>query len=82
MLNWSEHEEEKLKPRPIILPLLAWLAFIGFSIVLLTLAVGCATEQKAEPQVCYLKLMGQTEEGYTVVMQACVTPEQFKAAQK
>jgi hypothetical protein len=63
---------------------------VGFAIFLgICLAIifaplyGCATEKKADdPRVCYLKLLGNTEEGFSVVLQQCVTPEEFRAAQK
>ena len=42
--------------------------------------MGCATDPVA--QVCYMRHMGRTEEGYTVVMQACQSPEDFQAGQK
>lgn len=47
---------------------------------------GCAAnpEKKAEPKlaICYMKLMGQTDSGVTVVMQACQSPEAFAESQK
>jgi hypothetical protein len=62
---------------------------VGFGLfIAIALAVifaplyGCATEKKPDPQVCYLKLLGNTEEGFSVVLQQCVTPEEFRAAQK
>ena len=32
--------------------------------------------------VCYMKLIGTTDEGYTVVAQQCETAEEFRASQK
>lgn len=62
---------------------------IGFLIfAALALAVifgplmGCATQKEADVKVCYMKLMGSTEEGYSVVAQHCVSAEEFQAAQK
>jgi hypothetical protein len=81
--RWFADSQNGTDSRPIIFPLIAWLAAIGFLIVFLVLLAGCATEKKPnDPKVCYLKLLGQTEEGYTVVVQQCVTTEEFQAAQK
>lgn len=44
------------------------------------LLFGCAGTRDAE--VCYLKLMGQTEDGFTVVAQQCMTPAAFAESQK
>lgn len=41
---------------------------------------GCASEPTA--QVCYLRFMGKTDQGFTVVIQACVSPEAYAEAQK
>lgn len=63
----------------------------GLSIVLvliLTLAggallSGCATPtEDVITQVCFLRPMGRTSEGYAVVLQACQSPEAFSASQR
>lgn len=69
-------------PRPIIFPIIAWLSFIGFGIVLLILAAGCASSPSPRTEVCYMQPLGRTEAGMSVVMQHCVSPEEFKEAQK
>ena len=51
---------------------------LALAIILAPLA-GCAT---AEPQVCFVKPMGATEDGSWVVAQMCMTPEAFAASQK
>lgn len=75
--------EPEEKPR-LIIPVLLWLAILGVLIGSGFLLNGCATQAKEEivAQVCYLRFMGKTEEGYTVVMQACQSPENFTASQK
>jgi hypothetical protein len=45
MMNWSEYEEQKPKPRPLILPLLFWLASILLLIVMLAGLSGCAEKR-------------------------------------
>lgn len=60
------------------------LALIAGSVFVSILA-GCSSppvEQKPHLMVCYMKLLGQTEEGYTVASQYCVTAEEFAASQK
>lgn len=50
--------------------------------IILFLITGCAeAPKKKDPKVCYLGLIGQTEEGMTVVLSQCITMEEFKAAQ-
>lgn len=72
--------EPKRKPKLTIVSLFIWLGFVAaFSMLIVGLS-GCATETRTE--VCYLRVMGKTEEGYTVVMQACQSPEQFTESQK
>lgn len=71
--------EPEEKPR-LIIPVLLWLAILGVLIGSGFLLGGCATEIRTE--VCYLRFMGKTEEGYTVVMSACQSPEQFAASQQ
>lgn len=55
-----------------------------------SLLAGCATPPKEEKpkaasftlMVCYMKYLGQTDEGYTVAAEQCLTPEEFEALQK
>lgn len=55
--------------------------FLGLVIgMLLGPLYGCSTEMRSE--VCYLRLLGKTEQGYTVVAQACQSPEAFAASQR
>lgn len=69
--------------RKTVLPY--WLlALIIFCVGLL---FGCApppkTQEVTHPlMVCYMKYLGQTDDGLTVVAQQCETPEEFKASQK
>ena len=45
--------------------------------------LGCATaEEEMVAKVCYMRVMGRTEDGNTVVMQACQSPESFKSSQQ
>lgn len=48
--------------------------------ILIVILAGCATARDAE--VCYVKPMGNTEEGLIVVLQQCLTPEAFAESQK
>jgi hypothetical protein len=48
--------------------------------ILLVLVAGCASEPAAK--VCYLRPLGQTAEGYAVVLQACQSPQEFAESQK
>ena len=63
-------------------------AFMGFCIgcalALIMLALpGCASVAQKEDDVwqriCYVKPLGNTEDGMIVIAQACLTPEQFEA---
>ena len=42
---------------------------------------GCASAESVT-SVCFMKVMGATEDGFTVVGQTCVTPEVFAESQK
>ena len=70
--------------RPLtVIPLLFWISLL----VAVLLLFGCSSTsqppaQKPHLMVCYMKLLGQTEEGYTVASQYCVTAEEFAASQK
>lgn len=48
-------------------------------LILVPLLAGCASTE--EPKICYMQVLGRTEEGYTVVAQQCMTQEQFKEIQ-
>jgi len=85
MMNWAEYEEDKrIRQRTIILPLILWLGVIACVIGILG-SLGCATPKESpspRTEVCYLRLLGQTEDGMSVVATHCMTPEQFKGAQQ
>lgn len=73
-------ERETLRKRVGI-----WLVRIGILAFVLSLPwglSGCATSGELTAQVCYMRHMGTTEEGYAVVMQACQSPESFAASQQ
>ena len=42
------------------------------------LLVGCASD----PQICFVKPMGQTEDGLIVIAQHCMSHEAFAESQK
>ena len=58
--------------------------FLAFAAALLLgPLMGCATEAPSPvAQVCYMRALGQTEDGHMVVLQACQSPEEFQAGQK
>ena len=70
--------------RSILRRMVGWVLIAGLVLAIVLMIPGCATQAQEEivTQVCYLKFMGKTEEGYTVVMQACQSPEQFAARQQ
>lgn len=70
------------KPGLTLISLFIWLGLVAALGMLIVGLSGCATAP-AEPaaQVCYLKMMGTTDDGCTVVMQACVSPEKFAEGQ-
>lgn len=45
------------------------------------LLAGCASPSPRS-EVCFLRLLGNTEDGMSVVAQACMTPEEFAESQK
>jgi hypothetical protein len=61
-----------------ILPLPFWAALFAAFLVVIS---GCASTAR-DAEVCYIKPMGNTEEGLIVVLQQCITPEAFEEAQK
>jgi hypothetical protein len=42
--------------------------------------MGCATNDAMN--VCFVKMMGHTEDGLTVIAQHCMSPEAFAESQK
>lgn len=68
--------------RPIILPLLIWLSIIGCAILLMAGLSGCASSPSPRSEVCFLRILGSTENGMPVVAQTCMTPEAFAESQK
>ena len=54
---------------------------IAFALILGPL-MGCATAEEVTAQVCYMRHIGKTEDGYTIVLQACQSPESFAASQQ
>lgn len=54
---------------------------IAAALLLFPMLTGCAAG-KDDPKVCFIQLMGQSEEGYTVIAQQCMSPEQFTEMQK
>lgn len=82
--EWFQGRRVDEHPRPIIFPLISWLAAIGFTIFLLVLISGCATTKEDGPrnEVCLFRLLGNTEDGVPVVNAICVTPEAFAESQK
>lgn len=69
------------KPR-LIIPVLIWIGLLlGVGMLLVGLS-GCADTAEIRAEVCYLKFMGNTEDGYTVVMSACQSPEKFAESQQ
>lgn len=58
-----------------------------FMLLAAMLLCGCAanatkSDDGVQTRVCYVKALGQTEEGYAVLMEACQSPEAFAASQK
>ena len=67
-----------------VFPLPFWAVLICALIVLLP---GCSTTSwlespPVEKPICFMKLLGQTETGLTVVAEHCVTQEEFDKAQQ
>jgi hypothetical protein len=73
---------ETLTPRPIILPVLVWIGIaIGVGCLVVGIS-GCATTGSDVYQICYVKVMGRTEDGTLVAAQTCMTPDAFAESQK
>jgi hypothetical protein len=75
-----EPEEIERKPRLTVISLFIWLGIVAAFGMLIVGLSGCASDMRSE--VCYLRVLGKTEEGYTVVAQACQSPERFAASQR
>jgi hypothetical protein len=74
-----EEQESELT----IMPPLFWVAIIFLACAM---AYGCAAAPKPAEEVtqriCYVQLLGKTEEGYYLEAQVCQTPEAFAASHK
>jgi hypothetical protein len=57
--------------------ILCWACFGALIAIALP---GCTTTREAE--VCYMKPIGVTEQGFTVAFQQCMSPEAFQKAQE
>ena len=74
------HNEDAKQERNYWRRVAFWFLFaLVIALVLIPLG-GCSTTE--DPKVCFMSVMGQTEEGYTVVAQQCMTQEAFKELQK
>ncbi len=75
---WRELDEyERCYWRRVAVVILLALALA----MLLGALPGCAAPDAVTTSVCYLSPLGQTEEGYAVVLQACQSPEAFRGRQ-
>lgn len=64
-----------------LIPKLFWLGLLAAALV--ALATGCASTPSApEVRVCFMKMLGATEQGHSGVAQHCMTPEAFAETQK
>lgn len=76
-------EYQTRKPKLTLVGLFIWLGIVAAAVMVIAGLSGCAKPQKElVASVCYLRVMGTTEEGYTVVMQACQSPESFAESQQ
>ena len=62
-----------------IIPLPVWAIFL---VGLLLILPGCATKEEPRSEVCFLQLLGRTQDGLSVVASQCVSPEAFAESQK
>lgn len=83
MLNWSEYEKEPqpINARPWWLEVLLSFGCVVTAVLIIASLAGCATTTR-EAEVCYMKPIGLTEQGFTVAFQQCMTPEAFQESQK
>lgn len=60
-----------------------WVLLLGALGIALLPIWGCATAPaESETKVCFIKPMGQTQNGMLVVAQSCMSPEAFAESQK
>ena len=78
LTEWFEGRTVDEEAGQTILPMPFWVALIAAALALLP---GCATTEPSA-QVCFMRMMGVTEHGYSVVQQLCMTPEAFAESQK
>ena len=84
----TQNANDCTQKRNTILPLILWAGVVACVLFIAFGLSGCASEPKEVPksgprvEVCYLQLLGQTEDGMSVVAQQCVTPAEFTASQK
>lgn len=86
MMNEEELENRlglyDRRRRPIVVPFTVWFLIIVSVIVICLTLPGCASVTKEETQVCFLKYLGGTESGLSVVRSLCMTEAQFAEMQK
>jgi len=80
-VEWFEGRSvDEPESRFTVLPALFWIALIATALLFLQ---GCATAKEGpREEVCFLQLIGRTQDGLSVVKSMCVTEEQFIEAQK
>ena len=84
-LRSEEARQQRCYFRRVAGVLLGSAGLVAIVVVAFVALSGCAAvepQKKREPEVCYLGLIGQTEEGMTVVLSQCMTMEAFKESQK
>ena len=52
------------------------------ALLFVLLLTGCAAPAVRDPEVCFVKVMGTTEDGSMVVATLCMTPKAFEESQK
>lgn len=60
-------------------------AALATALVLIPMLAGCSSVPDIHPpdnKICFVQLIGKTEEGWSVLAERCMTPEQFEASQK
>lgn len=76
--NPYEYEPAPIKHRPLWLDVLLSLACFFTAALIIASFAGCATPEK----VCYIRPMGQTDDGFVVIAQSCMSAEAFQKAQE
>lgn len=76
----SAYVPPPINHRPWWLDALLGLACFLTAAVIIASFAGCTTTREAE--VCYIKPIGVTEQGFTVAFQQCMSPEAFQKAQE